>query len=157
MSPEAPATASERRGSVATSDDPRPACCPYYHEAVELIGRRWTGAIVAVLLAGGAPARQRDLARRPRAQRPARVRAHEGARGARRRDAARRSRPAGEGPLRADRHGPVARARARRAEVVGAPLAACREAARGALALSPRAGAAGVAGRSAGVAGRSGG
>ena len=27
-------------------------CCPYYHEAVELIGRRWTGAIVAVLLAG---------------------------------------------------------------------------------------------------------
>jgi DNA-binding HxlR family transcriptional regulator len=27
-------------------------CCPYYHEAVELIGRRWTGAIVAVLLSG---------------------------------------------------------------------------------------------------------
>ena len=27
-------------------------CCPYYHEAVELIGRRWTGAIVAVLLTG---------------------------------------------------------------------------------------------------------
>ncbi len=26
------------------------ACCPLYHEAVELIGRRWTGAIVAVLL-----------------------------------------------------------------------------------------------------------
>ena len=31
----------------------RPACCPYYHEAVELIGRRWTGAIVAVLMDGG--------------------------------------------------------------------------------------------------------
>jgi DNA-binding HxlR family transcriptional regulator len=31
-----------------------PACCPLYHEAVELIGRRWTGAIVAVLLDGGA-------------------------------------------------------------------------------------------------------
>jgi DNA-binding HxlR family transcriptional regulator len=30
------------------------ACCPLYHEAVELIGRRWTGAIVAVLLDGGA-------------------------------------------------------------------------------------------------------
>jgi DNA-binding HxlR family transcriptional regulator len=29
-------------------------CCPHYHEAVELIGRRWTGAIVAVLLDGGA-------------------------------------------------------------------------------------------------------
>ena len=25
-------------------------CCPHYHQAVELIGRRWTGAIVAVLL-----------------------------------------------------------------------------------------------------------
>ena len=32
----------------------RPSCCPHYHEAVELIGRRWTGAIVAVLLEGGA-------------------------------------------------------------------------------------------------------
>ena len=28
-------------------------CCPHYHLAVELIGRRWTGAIVAVLLADG--------------------------------------------------------------------------------------------------------
>jgi DNA-binding HxlR family transcriptional regulator len=27
-------------------------CCPYYHEAVELIGRRWTGAIVSVLMDG---------------------------------------------------------------------------------------------------------
>jgi DNA-binding HxlR family transcriptional regulator len=32
---------------------PPTACCPLYHEAVELIGRRWTGAIVAVLLEGG--------------------------------------------------------------------------------------------------------
>ena len=30
--------------------DERPGCCPYYHEAVELIGRRWTGAIVGVLI-----------------------------------------------------------------------------------------------------------
>jgi DNA-binding HxlR family transcriptional regulator len=29
---------------VATS------CCPHYHEAIELVGRRWTGAILAVLL-----------------------------------------------------------------------------------------------------------
>lgn len=29
------------------------ACCPQYHQAVELIGRRWTGAIVAVLLEDG--------------------------------------------------------------------------------------------------------
>jgi DNA-binding HxlR family transcriptional regulator len=26
--------------------------CPYYHRAVEVIGRRWTGAIVRALLAG---------------------------------------------------------------------------------------------------------
>lgn len=26
-------------------------CCPYYHEAVELVGRRWTGAILRVLMA----------------------------------------------------------------------------------------------------------
>jgi DNA-binding HxlR family transcriptional regulator len=31
----------------------QPSCCPHYHEAVELIGRRWTGAIVAVLLEAG--------------------------------------------------------------------------------------------------------
>jgi len=28
-------------------------CCPRLHEAVELVGKRWTGAIVAVLLEGG--------------------------------------------------------------------------------------------------------
>jgi DNA-binding HxlR family transcriptional regulator len=26
--------------------------CPYYHQAVELIGKRWTGAIVEALLLG---------------------------------------------------------------------------------------------------------
>jgi len=26
--------------------------CPYFHEAVELLGKRWTGAIVHVLLGG---------------------------------------------------------------------------------------------------------
>jgi DNA-binding HxlR family transcriptional regulator len=30
-----------------------PACCPRLHEAVELVGKRWTGAILAVLLQGG--------------------------------------------------------------------------------------------------------
>jgi DNA-binding HxlR family transcriptional regulator len=36
------------RGAAPESE---PAgCCPYYHEAVELIGKRWTGAIVSVLL-----------------------------------------------------------------------------------------------------------
>ena len=31
----------------------RPTCCPHLHEAVELVGRRWTGAILAVLIEGG--------------------------------------------------------------------------------------------------------
>src|SRR5665213_3893540 len=30
-----------------------PACCPYYHRAVELVGRRWTGAILEILMQGG--------------------------------------------------------------------------------------------------------
>jgi DNA-binding HxlR family transcriptional regulator len=30
-----------------------PACCPLYHEAIELVGKRWTGAIVHVLMAAG--------------------------------------------------------------------------------------------------------
>lgn len=37
-------------------------CCPYYHDAVELIGRRWTGAILAVLLDGDGPMRFREIA-----------------------------------------------------------------------------------------------
>jgi DNA-binding HxlR family transcriptional regulator len=39
----------------ARAGDPgdAPRCCPHYHQAVELLGRRWTGAIVAVLLDGG--------------------------------------------------------------------------------------------------------
>ena len=52
MSLPARATGTEARGSERSRDE-RPACCPYYHEAVELIGRRWTGAIVAVLMDGG--------------------------------------------------------------------------------------------------------
>lgn len=38
-----------QRTVVATRGQ-RPACCPKYHQAIELIGRRWTGAIVSVLL-----------------------------------------------------------------------------------------------------------
>ena len=54
MSLPARATVGEARGSRGKAGaDPPPACCPYYHEAVELIGRRWTGAIVAVLLDAG--------------------------------------------------------------------------------------------------------
>ncbi len=39
-------------GAEANEDHERPTCCPLYHEAVELVGRRWTGAILAVLLDG---------------------------------------------------------------------------------------------------------
>jgi DNA-binding HxlR family transcriptional regulator len=48
MSLEPEAAGSRQAGSQ------EPACCPLYHEAVELIGRRWTGAILAVLLDHGA-------------------------------------------------------------------------------------------------------
>jgi DNA-binding HxlR family transcriptional regulator len=48
MSPEAHAA-----GSTKQAGGRSPACCPLYHEAVELIGRRWTGAILAVLLEHG--------------------------------------------------------------------------------------------------------
>jgi DNA-binding HxlR family transcriptional regulator len=30
----------------------RRTCCAYYHRAVELIGKRWSGAILAVLMEG---------------------------------------------------------------------------------------------------------
>lgn len=33
-------------------EEKRSAFCPNYHQAVELIGRRWTGCIVRALLAG---------------------------------------------------------------------------------------------------------
>ena len=38
-----------QRATVATAEG-RPPCCPKYHRAIELIGRRWTGAIVSVLI-----------------------------------------------------------------------------------------------------------
>jgi DNA-binding HxlR family transcriptional regulator len=49
---------SAERGHVAAGTDDQggpqpcahPPCCPLYHEAIELIGRRWTGAIVSVLI-----------------------------------------------------------------------------------------------------------
>ncbi len=36
----------------AEGDSPAAHCCPFYHEAVELVGRRWTGAILRVLMDG---------------------------------------------------------------------------------------------------------
>ena len=46
MTAEGPEPAPELR----SESGPEPGCCPYYHEAVELVGRRWTGAILAVLI-----------------------------------------------------------------------------------------------------------
>src|SRR4051794_41911274 len=43
--------APRRRVAVATLERPG-ACCPYLHAAVELVGKRWSGAIVYVLLEG---------------------------------------------------------------------------------------------------------
>ena len=43
----------ESEGDLPTdgSDDVTDnCCCPLYHEAVELVGRRWTGAILRVLM-----------------------------------------------------------------------------------------------------------
>lgn len=40
------------RGVAVRVVSERRTCCVYYHRAVELIGKRWTGAIVAVLLDG---------------------------------------------------------------------------------------------------------
>jgi DNA-binding HxlR family transcriptional regulator len=44
-----------RKVAVATLDRPEAPhiCCPHFHQAVELVGKRWTGAIVYVLLQGG--------------------------------------------------------------------------------------------------------
>ncbi len=38
---------------LVRSAEGRSVCCPVYHEAIELVGKRWTGAIIAVLLSGG--------------------------------------------------------------------------------------------------------
>src|SRR5215471_18687776 len=40
------------REQTPTSAARSSSCCPLYHEAVELVGRRWTGAILRVLMDG---------------------------------------------------------------------------------------------------------
>ncbi|MHB8140035.1 MAG: winged helix-turn-helix transcriptional regulator [Vulcanimicrobiaceae bacterium] len=42
------------RSRIRAKDNEEPAerLCPRFHRAVELIGRRWSGAIIRVLLAG---------------------------------------------------------------------------------------------------------
>ena len=47
-------TATSSGTDVTSASDPngRPACCSLYHRAVELVGKRWTGAILLVLMDG---------------------------------------------------------------------------------------------------------
>jgi DNA-binding HxlR family transcriptional regulator len=49
----------ERAGAA---DLPPPFCCPHLHEAVELVGRRWTGAILEVLRQAPRPLRFSEIA-----------------------------------------------------------------------------------------------
>jgi DNA-binding HxlR family transcriptional regulator len=54
---------SRRRTAVATLDRPEAAsCCPHFHDAVELVGKRWTGAILYVLLHHDRPMRFSEIA-----------------------------------------------------------------------------------------------
>src|SRR3954452_18854413 len=39
-----------------------PHCCPPFHRAVELVGKRWTGAILYVLLHADGPLRYSEIA-----------------------------------------------------------------------------------------------
>jgi DNA-binding HxlR family transcriptional regulator len=45
-----------RRTAVATEVPPG-ECCPHLHEAIELIGKRWSGAIIYVLMEARTPMR----------------------------------------------------------------------------------------------------
>jgi DNA-binding HxlR family transcriptional regulator len=45
-------SSTEDRARGTTEDAAPGNCCPLYHEAVELVGRRWTGAILRVLMDG---------------------------------------------------------------------------------------------------------
>ena len=47
----ATATATASEGTEGAPREPRP-CCALYHRAVELVGKRWTGAILSVLMDG---------------------------------------------------------------------------------------------------------
>jgi DNA-binding HxlR family transcriptional regulator len=46
--PPGPVSAAGRR-----EEREHPVCCPYFHQAIELVGRRWTGAILEILMQGG--------------------------------------------------------------------------------------------------------
>src|SRR5689334_8701635 len=47
-----PASAAKQGQATTEGEIGRKPCCGFYHRAVELIGKRWSGAIVLVLLDG---------------------------------------------------------------------------------------------------------
>jgi DNA-binding HxlR family transcriptional regulator len=49
----------EQVGSTGVQEEAAGAVCPHFHHAIELIGKRWTGAIVCALTEG--PMRYADL------------------------------------------------------------------------------------------------
>src|SRR3954463_4071890 len=52
----------EGEGKPSLGARKRPGCCPHYHEAVELVGRRWTGAILEVMRSADRPLRFSEIA-----------------------------------------------------------------------------------------------
>ncbi|HEX8857240.1 MAG TPA: helix-turn-helix domain-containing protein [Thermoleophilaceae bacterium] len=50
--PAATAAKAARQGSTKQGPQGRSECCTLYHQAVEMVGKRWTGAILMVLLDG---------------------------------------------------------------------------------------------------------
>src|ERR687887_782543 len=47
---------------VLDRPEARPHCCPQFHRAVELVGKRWTGAILYVLMHADRPLRFSEIA-----------------------------------------------------------------------------------------------
>src|SRR5690242_14169722 len=44
--------ATKETADASAVEGSRPACCSLYHHAIELVGKRWTGAILLVLMDG---------------------------------------------------------------------------------------------------------
>jgi DNA-binding HxlR family transcriptional regulator len=58
-----PPPGSQLKVAVATLERPEAAkCCPQFHRAVELVGKRWTGAILYVLMGSGRAMRFSEIA-----------------------------------------------------------------------------------------------
>src|SRR3954454_14717108 len=52
----------EGEGQPSLGTRTRPGCCPHLHEAVELVGRRWSGAILEVMRSADRPLRFSEIA-----------------------------------------------------------------------------------------------